>query len=611
MVEVGSPEDFVLSVRKMLDLLRVRENLDGGGDPTRAASERAAYTRLMELLDGFARFYTPLRRMMHATEFSSLLMLYLADEVTPELQTPGRGVLLADVNHARFVLRRIVFFTGLDIGSFPGRHGGFSLHEPGFARERRERAEREDGLLFALAVQGAERLILTFPGIDDEGSGSPDFLGPRILQSKIRGACAEQNPEFHGDSTMSPYLREIRDRNLGWIETIFHRAVPGAAREDGFSDRRGRGETLVRMLREDPARAPLVLARIRRGDTAVAALVRRAIKRCVDTAEERGYFLADGEALDAHRHDWGSERVFGVTDLEMYADCPIRFLLARVLRLEVERAVTGEMNPADRGIIIHEILARFYRERIERGEADFGPGDIEKHTGDMREVCARVCAEHAGAFEELHPVAMTVERRFIRTQMEAFLAREAEYFREEPFRPAHIEVEFGHEAGRFGPAHPPLRIEGAGEEVLVGGRIDRIDIDPGKGTPRFRIIDYKTGGQEVSIGDLQAGIALQIPLYLKAAADCIVPGFAIHDGLFYLLREMERKGYREHRKPIVGEAWEPYIGIACARSSKAAADIREGRFPTGECARNGRCEFLPLCRGGREAAGEEDGDADQ
>jgi hypothetical protein len=576
MVEVGSPEDFVLSVRKMLSILRVNENLDGGGDPERAASERAAYVHFQELLDRFTEFYTPLRRMMQAAEFSRLLRLFLADAFVPELQAPGRGALLADVKCARFVRRRIVFFTGLVIGSFPGRYGVFSLHEPGFARKLREREEREDSLLFAMAMQGAERLFLTFPGIDDEG----------------------------GDSTMSPYLREIRDRNAGRIETIFHRAVPGAARENIFSDRRGRGETIVRMLREDAARAPLILARIGRGNPAVAALVRRSIERCVHTAEDRGYFLHSEGALEALQRDWGSLRIFGVTDLETYVSCPIRFLFASILRLEVKRVFPGEMDPSDRGIIVHEILARFYRERLKRGEAAFSAGDIEACAREMREVCARVFAEHTGAFEGLHPTAMTVERRFIRNWMETFLAREAEYFRDEPFRPAHLEVEFGRPAGKRSPDNPPLRIGGGGDEVLVGGRIDRIDIDPGENPPRFRIIDYKTGNQEVSAGGLLAGTALQIPLYLKAAAECIVPGFAIHDGVFCLLREMERKGYRELRKPIVGDAWEPYIGIACAKTAEAAACIREGRFPFGECARNGRCEFLSLCRGGRESAGE-------
>ena len=583
MVEVGSPEDFVLSVGKMLDLLRVRENLDGGGDPALAASERAACFRLRELLDRFAEFYTPLRRMMHSAEFSSLFRLFLTDAVSPEMEAPGRGVLLANVNLARSVRRRIVFFTGLDLGSFPGRYGGFSLHEPGFAQEKRERAEREDGLLFAMAIQGAERLVLTFPGIDDEG----------------------------GDSTMSPYLREIRDRNPGRIETVFHRAVPGAAREDGYSDRRGRGETLVRMLRSNPAHAPLALARIWRGDPEVAELVLQAVKSCVNTAGNRGYFLRSGGALDALREDWGSLRVFGVTDLETYASCPIRFLFGRILRLEVERVYPWEMDPAKRGIIVHDILACFFRERIERGENGFGPGDIEKCAIEMRKVCSRMFAKHAGAFEELHPVAVAAERRFIRNRMEAFLYREAEYFREEPFRPAHIEVEFGRQSKGVSAVNPPLRIAVDGEEVLVGGRIDRIDTDAGEGTARFRVIDYKTGDQAVSLGDMEAGAALQIPLYLKAAAECIVPGFAIHDGVFYLLREMERKGYHENRKPIVGEAWEPYIGTACARAADAAAGIRGGRFPAGECARNGRCEFLALCRGGRTDTGEEIGNADQ
>jgi RecB family exonuclease len=582
MVEVGSPEDFVLSVRKMLDLLHVREQLDGGGDPARAASERAAWDRMQGLLDDFARFYTPLKRMMHADEFSRLFRLFLDDEALPERAAPGRGVLLADVNHARTAHRGVVFFTGLGSGSFPGSHGGFSLHEPELGRERRERMKLEDPLLFVMAFQGARRLFLTFPGIDDEG----------------------------GDSTISPYLREIRDRFAGRIESVFHRAVPGAAREDGFGDSRGRGELLVRMLRNNAGEAGTALARIRSANPGIAGEIERAVRRCVSAAEEKGYFLETGEELDALREKWGRGRVFGVTDLETYASCPVKFLFARILRLEVEREYPGELNPRDRGLIVHEILARFYRGLIERGEDSFGPADRERISGEMEGVCSRVFAAHTEAFSELHPAVSSAERRAIRAMMEGFLVSEAEYFGEEPFRPLLLEAAFGRQSGESAEFSPPLRIGEGDGETLVGGRIDRIDIAPGGGSPRFRIIDYKTGGQSAAVKDLYSGAALQIPLYLKAAAESILPGYEVHDGVFYLMREMERKGYCEHRKPVAGEDWTPFLNIACESATSASAGIRAGRFPAGNCGKNVRCEFLPLCRGGRDISGEEDGDAD-
>ena len=158
--------------------------------------------------------------------------------------------------------------------------------------------------------------------------------------------------------------------------------------------------------------------------------------------------------------------------------------------------------------------------------------------------------------------------------------------------------------------HPPLSVGIGDETVLVQGRIDRIDAAPGHHGPRIRVIDYKTGGFTASGADLIAGLDLQIPLYLKAAADSIIPGAEVHDGIFYGLREMELKGYNIARKPLIGEDWREFIDVACAAAAASARGIRAGLFPSAGCGKNDRCGFKSLCRGGRGRDDMENGDAD-
>ena len=582
MVEDGSPEDFVLSVRKMLDLLRVKDNLNGGGDPVYAASEIAAWSRLREALDTFVEFYTPLKRMMHAAEFNRLLRQFLQDITLAEDPSPGRGVLLADAGHARYAMRPVVFFTGLTNSAFPGRYGGFSLHSPAFARWKREHAEAEDGLLFYMAMQGARTLYFTFPGIDDEGR----------------------------DSTLSPYVREIRDANSAWLPVVFHHGVPGAAWEDGSSDRRGRMENLLRALKADVSQAPALLDRLERIDAPAAAFLRKGIRTFVELAEDEGLPLRSERSLEMVSRDWGPEHVFGVTDLEKYVACPVQFFLAKILRLKVDRETPGEMEPADRGTIIHEILARFYRERIERGET--APPDSEADRHEMRKICETVFTARAEMFEPLHPVAMLAEKRFILDWMETFLSTEGEYFRSEPFRPEFLEADFGLSRRETPAQHPPLCIEEGGDSLLVGGRIDRIDLDRSTDPPRLRIIDYKTGERKAYYKDLEAGRDLQLALYLRAAAEGVASGSAVYDAAFYSLKELEFSRYKIPRKgPVTGEDWDALIEIARSHAVRIAKAIRAGTFPAGECAKNAYCDFLPLCRGGRNTVeAEEDTLAD-
>ena len=113
---------------------------------------------------------------------------------------------------------------------------------------------------------------------------------------------------------------------------------------------------------------------------------------------------------------------------------------------------------------------------------------------------------------------------------------------------------------------------------------------------------------ESLVGDLSKTASK--PYDLKAAAEYIVPGSDIHDGVFYSLREMAHVCYKAERKPISGDNWAEYIRTACDCAHASVGRIQRGEFPPGECKDSRRCDFLLLCRGGREASGEESEDAD-
>ncbi|MDP2983379.1 MAG: PD-(D/E)XK nuclease family protein [Candidatus Latescibacter sp.] len=582
LADIDSPEGFISSVKRMIEWLNIRNNLDGGGDPECALSEAAAFERLKELLDAFARFYSPLRKMVKVTELHRLLVLFLRDAFIIEQPCAGKGVLLADVNHARYATRRIVFLTGLDNRPFAGRQGGFSLHDPVYAREMLKHAESEDSLLFYLSMHGAEQLFLTFPGIDNEG----------------------------GDPAVSPYLREIRGNTASWCLNAFHRGVPGAAWEGGYCDRRGRDEQIIRAMKANPELAPVILAGQRRRDQSAAARLELSLAVWSRMQKEPELILESPALLESVSREWGGGRVYSVSELEEYASCPVRFFLARILRLRVDRETIGEVEASDRGILIHEILARFYRRCISLGRAGFSRDELNDMKSLIREISGQVFAEKADAFAGLHPVVMLAEKKFLLAWMEYFLENEAEYFSSAPFRPFFLETGFGLESFSCATPYPPLRLEKGSDLVLVSGRIDRIDIDANETPPRIRIIDYKTGDCKASLSDLVSGKALQAPLYLKAATEQIVPGSSIHDGVFYNLREMAHVCYKAERKPVTGDDWAEYIRMACESAHTSVGRIRRGEYPPGECRDSRWCDFRLLCRGGREISGEESEYAD-
>lgn len=80
------------------------------------------------------------------------------------------------------------------------------------------------------------------------------------------------------------------------------------------------------------------------------------------------------------------------------------------------------------------------------------------------------------------------------------------------FTETRTEIEFGE-----GKALPPIRIDlGKGKQVILNGRIDRVDTEDEGSRVFVKIIDYKSSEKQIDYQKLQAGIQIQLPLYLSA-----------------------------------------------------------------------------------------------
>ena len=224
-----------------------------------------------------------------------------------------------------------------------------------------------------------------------------------------------------------------------------------------------------------------------------------------------------------------SPGVFGElspTRLEDYATCPRRYLLARELRLRVpfRPEDTEEMEARDRGNLVHEILARYVRERLDQGR----PASLDR--------LLEIAEERFGLAEEEGrcgpPLMAAIER--------ANLLRELrQFFDEDKLRPVAAEIEFGGPLAREDVADDRLEgsQENSGERMAAAelrlpngktlrftGKIDRIDIGPGDSVV---VSDYKTGRQhslmELRKDPVLKGTKLQLPIYGLAAEAHLQP----------------------------------------------------------------------------------------
>jgi RecB family exonuclease len=347
-------------------------------------------------------------------------------------------------------------------------------------------------------------------------------------------------------------------RDLGWPAETDRRAAARAAFDDllrlplravELSTFSLDDEAIVRPSPyiEDLDRAGLSIERVgdaeRDADVAlhVTALVQseadawRALRQSRSSIELPAFHGAAGAV---------APRVYSVTSLDRYRQCPFKYFAADVLALEEEPDDRPGLTVQERGQFVHEVFRDFF-ERWSRT----GQGAIEAmNLGEARTLFAAVVDEHLLALPES-------ERPLERTRLMGSIAGAGlgeRTFRFEASRTAPI-VERLLEFPLDGLYQPE------GHAIRLRGTADRIDL-LADGT--LRLLDYKTGKAS------SARDTLQIPIY----ALCAEERLAGHRGRSW---EVSEAGYL-----AFGRA-EPFVPVVSGDDrAEAVAKASEGLIET-------------------------------
>lgn len=319
--------------------------------------------------------------------------------------------------------------------------------------------------------------------------------------------------------------------------------------------------------------------------------------------------LCDDEAICAClAARFGEAKAYSVSALETYVNCPFSFYLDKVLGLKAMPEVEITLSPADRGSLVHQILAQFYSQWCDERE--------NSPVEDEREV----------AWERLRAIAEAELDRFgkegpawdaFRSDLmggggphpgilEQFLA--IEVARAPELRPSLFECGFGMAGVKNSISADPVTIpvpDTEGASFQVHGKVDRIDrTDDGT----FTITDYKTG-KHSTLKDITTGTSLQLPLYIRACE--VLTGQAGIAGAYYKLSRdgvYHRAELYDPTHPLIEGAFSgrsrmgdtdftATIDHAVRMAWTAIQSIRTGRFhPSTSPCDNNYCDFKPVCR---------------
>jgi RecB family exonuclease len=301
----------------------------------------------------------------------------------------------------------------------------------------------------------------------------------------------------------------------------------------------------------------------------------------------------DREVLAELSRRFAPDQAISVTRLEGYRQCPFRFYIETVLKLEPYGEPDYELEARQWGTIFHKVLELLFR----RGKVE-----VDQIPERIRPILARVMREEGlPAFWQ-----QAITRVF-----EATL-------------PGYLDVERELRAGDFGPETVERSLTGRiSENLTVKGRLDRVDrgYSP-RGSAGFHILDYKTGKQTINVNSvLKHGTHLQLPIYARLLQNRYPKTPVLNVGIVDLRKgKVTWLAAGMGTPPVFGAKTgsvplEELVSAAIANACASMNQIRAARFaeaPLGTCY---QCRYHYFCPARLAVAapqmGTEEGTADE
>lgn len=287
-----------------------------------------------------------------------------------------------------------------------------------------------------------------------------------------------------------------------------------------------------------------------------------------------------------------SERSLSAGAIEAFADCPVKWLVERLIRPD---ALEPDAEQLVRGSYAHHVLDRVY------GHLRELPGRPRRVTRENLADAERILLEALTDLQGDFPISPDLTRvrtavRRLEFDLLRYLRREAESTCR--LEPDELEREFGR-----GGRQVSIGIDG----LRLVGRIDRVDTRDGRALVR----DYKSGSKGHGVATWARERRLQVAIYMLALRE-LEPDLELAGGVYEPLAGSDPKPrglLLEDLRDELGDGWtgtdwrdregfEEALEEARTAVADVVARLRAGdvRPCPSTCAWNGGCSYPAICR---------------
>ena len=210
-----------------------------------------------------------------------------------------------------------------------------------------------------------------------------------------------------------------------------------------------------------------------------------------------------------------ADKLFGrvldnsASKVQTYYKCPFRYFCAYGLKIDEKRR--AEINPLERGNLVHKVLERFFKTYSAKSEySALTDGQIKAFV--TAEFTAYLNAYMGGAEDKTGSFSFQFDMLMEKTvKVIRFIVDE---LTNSAFDVEDAELDFPNDITGYSYILPD------GHEIRIRGKVDRVDSSVQSGEKYIRIIDYKSKSESkgFSLTEAYYGLDLQMLIYLIAIA---------------------------------------------------------------------------------------------
>ncbi len=498
-------------------LKQLSANLEAAGYLDAAQEELQSWNVIVSLMDQMVELLGA--EPVAAAEYASILSSCFAEAKVGVLPQAEGKVQIGTVSRSSFKDVKVLYLAGVNDGILPGdlaadclitEREAAELEEKGFTLIKNSQVLQEEELfqIERTLDTDCKQLVLCWCASDANG----DALRPSSLIEELLA----QHPEIpvEADALAGPEDKLIQSRDA--LRTLLPEKLKALYLGENVTEL---WKEAYNVMKDDPA---------------------------LQASAEGIFFAPEGRSIGPELADAlfakpGSD-YYSPTQLEQYASCPFKHFVNHGLRPE-------ELNPfeitgREAGTIYHQVLLEFSQRLMdicsEKKIEATDPASPWMTLTD-EEIRALILEIFESKKENFLDGVMSSDSQQlyktgrIYTVCCSFAKYMAEQIRKGRVSAMYFETGFGEK--RF---FPPVVVDTALGRVRIEGQIDRVDLIASGDRRYVKIIDYKSGNKSFSKEKAEAGLDLQLMVYLEGALgsdESLKPA-----GVFYYaIREPERE----------------------------------------------------------------------